>query len=82
MDRFPVPRQDIEVNSANMHMIPADAEVEGTLKSLRVGQLVRISGYLVEIAGTDGWRWRSSLTRSDTGNGACELVWVEELRVK
>ena len=24
--------------------------------------------------------WRSSLTRKDSGNGACELVWVEELR--
>ena len=81
-DRFPVPRHAVEVNSANMHMIPADAEVQAALKGLRVGQVVRISGYLVEIAGTDGWRWRSSLTRSDTGNGACELVWVEELWVK
>ena len=62
VDRFPVPRQDIEVNSANMHMIPADAQVKATLKSLRVGQVVRISGYLVEVGGTDGWRWRSSLT--------------------
>lgn len=81
VDRFPIPRQDIEVNSANMHMIPVDANVEGALKSLRVGQLVHISGYLVEATGTDGWRWRSSLMRSDTGNGACELVWVDELRV-
>jgi hypothetical protein len=81
VDRFPIPRQDIEVNSANMHMIPADANVEDALNSLRVGQLVHISGYLVEAIGTDGWRWRSSLIRSDTGNGACELVWVEDLRV-
>ena len=27
----------------------------------------------------DGWRWRSSLTREDTGAGACELVWVERI---
>lgn len=80
-DQFPVPRRDIEVNSANMHMIPADADVKVAIKSLRVGQLVRISGYLVEVAGSDGWRWRSSLSRSDTGNGACELVWVTDLRV-
>ena len=79
--RFPIPRHDIEINSANMHMIPADSSVEHTLKRLRVGQVVRISGYLVEVAGTDGWRWRSSLSRSDTGNGACELVWVDDLRV-
>jgi hypothetical protein len=29
----------------------------------------------------DGWRWRSSLTREDTGAGACELVWVERIAV-
>ncbi len=23
-----------------------------------------------------GWHWRSSLTRDDTGPGACELVYV------
>jgi hypothetical protein len=79
--QFPIPRHDIEANSANMHMIPADTIVEDTLKGVRVGQVVRISGYLVEVAGADGWRWRSSLTRDDTGNGACELVWVESVQV-
>ena len=79
VDRFPIPRHDIEVNSANMHLIPADANVESALKSVRVGQLVHIIGYLVEVTGTDGWRWRSSLSRDDTGNGACELMWVEDL---
>jgi hypothetical protein len=39
-------------------------------------------GYLVEVRGRDGFRWRSSLTREDTGNGACELVWVEKLDVR
>jgi hypothetical protein len=79
--QFPIPRHDIQANSANMHMIPADTIVEDTLKGVRVGQVVRISGYLVEVAGADGWRWRSSLTRDDTGKGACELVWVESLQV-
>jgi hypothetical protein len=78
---FPIPRLDIEANSANMHMIPADPTVEDTLKGVRIGQVVRVSGYLVEVSGADGWRWRSSVTRDDTGNGACELVWVEGLEI-
>jgi len=81
VQRFPIPRHDIEVNSANMHLIPADANVESALKSVRVGQVVHISGFLVEVTGADGWRWRSSLSRDDTGNGACELVWVDELHI-
>lgn len=79
--RFPIPRHDIEVNSANMHMIPADASVERTLKAVRVGQVVRLFGYLVEVTGSDGFHWRSSLTRNDTGDGSCELVWIENLQI-
>jgi hypothetical protein len=79
--QFPIPRRDIEANSANMHMIPADAAVADMIEGVRVGQIVRVSGYLVEVSGADGWRWRSSLTRDDTGNGACELVWVEGLEI-
>lgn len=78
---FPIPRQEIETHSANMHMIPATEAIEHRLQGVRPGNIVKVSGYLVEVRGDDGSHWRSSLTRDDTGNGACELVWVEDLRV-
>lgn len=77
--RLPVPRRQIELNSANMHMIPADGYVADRLADLREGSLVEIRGSLVAVEGPDGWRWVSSLTREDTGARACELVWVEEI---
>ena len=76
---YPVPRNVIETHSANMHMIPANDDIERRLKSIRAGNLVHITGYLVEATNNDGFRWKSSLTRTDTGAGACELVWVESL---
>jgi len=76
---FPVPREIIETHSANMHMIPATDDLERRLKSIRAGNVVRIKGFLVEVTGKDGFRWKSSLTRTDTGAGACELIWVESL---
>ena len=76
---FPIPRREIETYSANMHMIPADDRVEAALKSVRPGQIVTVRGYLVEARAPDGWRWRSSMTREDTGAGACELIWVESV---
>lgn len=81
VDAFPIPREQIESNSANMHMIPANRTIEKTLKSIRPGQVVKLSGYLVEVKAPDGWHWRSSLSRTDTGNGACELVYVKTLTV-
>ncbi|MET0217672.1 MAG: hypothetical protein ABW205_07070 [Burkholderiales bacterium] len=79
---FPIPRREIETHSANMHMIPATPAIDEMLKSIQKGDTVRVSGYLVEAQGADGWRWRSSLSREDTGAGACELVWVETLDVQ
>jgi hypothetical protein len=76
---YPVPKDIIETHSANMHMIPANSDVESTLKSVRAGNLVHIKGYLAEATNKDGFRWKSSLTRSDTGAGSCELIWVESL---
>ncbi|MNC17949.1 hypothetical protein D3C75_658420 [compost metagenome] len=80
-DELPIPRREIERHSANMHMIPASAAVAATLDRLQEGARIRLSGQLVRVDGDDGFRWVSSLSREDTGSGACELVWVEELAV-
>ncbi len=79
---MPIPRQAIVSNSANMHMVPGDEMVEEQLESLREGDLVRLEGYLIQAETSDGWRWKSSMTRSDSGNGACELVWVRKLTLR
>ncbi len=77
--RLPIPKQAIVSHSANMHMVPADTQIEKTLKSLREGEIVHLAGYLIRADAADGWHWVSSLTRDDSGNGACELVWVREI---
>ncbi len=79
--RLPISTAEVITHSANMHMIPATPDVEEELKDLRRGDVVDLSGYLVEVKGNDGWSWRSSLRRDDTGDGSCELVWVERLAV-
>jgi hypothetical protein len=76
--RPPIASAEIARHSANMHLIPANDLVWRRLKSFRPGQVVRLQGYLVRATGPDGWRWESSLSRTDTGAGACELLWVEE----
>ncbi|HXS74152.1 MAG TPA: hypothetical protein VN725_08910 [Rhodanobacteraceae bacterium] len=78
---FPIPRREIETHSANMHMIPADARVARALKRVRVGDVVTLEGVLVEADKPGGWRWRSSLTRDDVGDGACEVVYVRDLTI-
>ena len=75
-DGPPLPVGTIVRNSANMHMVPFDATVARQLQGIDEGDLVRINGWLVNIDGDGGWHWQSSLSREDSGAGACELMLV------
>jgi hypothetical protein len=77
----PISSDAIALHSANMHMIPATAEERRTLLRARPGSVVRVIGWLVEVRGPDGWVWRSSLTRKDRGDGACEVVLVQRVEL-
>jgi hypothetical protein len=78
----PVPERLIISSSSNMHMIPATAGIGSSLKKLRTGDVIQLSGYLVDVDHDSGWYWRTSMSRTDTGNGACEIVYVESLVVE
>jgi hypothetical protein len=81
-DGPPIPPEEIIRSSSNMHMIPADATVAATLLRVRPGDLVHLRGELIQARRADGRVWRSSLSRTDTGDGACEVVWVQALDVQ
>jgi hypothetical protein len=78
-ENAPIPRTELLRSSANMHMIPADAEVEALLRQARAGEIAEIDGYLVNVRGPDGFTWNTSLTREDTGANSCEVVYVQRM---
>lgn len=78
-NRPPIPQGEIVRSSANMHLIPANDRVRSVLLKARKGQLVHFRGKLVRVDGEPGWTWKSSMTRNDSGDGACEIIWVEML---
>jgi hypothetical protein len=77
--RMPISAAAVISHSANMHMIPADPLVEKRLLAVKPGQILDLRGMLVQADGADGWHWVSSLSRTDTGDGSCEVVWVESV---
>ena len=76
---------------SNTHVYATDQDILDELNRLRAGDQVQLDGYLVEVAavpvrvspghnpGTT--RLRSSTTRTDKGNGACEIMYAENLQV-
>jgi hypothetical protein len=79
---LPIARQTIIEHSANTHVVPPDTLVAAELKRLRVGQVVHLSGYLVSGVRDDGAYINTSLTRSDSGPGSCEVMLVEEVEAR
>lgn len=77
----PAPEREVMRSSSNMHIIPADDTVRKQAFALRAGEFVRLAGYLVDAQGPGGFRWGTSLSRDDTGDGACELFLVESVEV-
>jgi hypothetical protein len=71
----------IITHAANTHVIPANASIARQLLHLRPGEVVTLSGELVDATRTDG-RWiKTSLVRDDTGAGACEVMWVTDVDI-
>ncbi len=79
-DAPPIPEHDIITHASNMHMIPADDAVAKQLRHVSTDDLVELDGQLVYLKGRD-WEWRSSTSREDTGDGACEVVLVRSIQV-
>ena len=76
---LPIARQEVIEHSANTHVIPADPIIGSQLARLRQGQVVHLTGLLVDGLRDDGTWIRTSLTRNDTGAGACEVMLVERV---
>ena len=79
---IPVTDEQVITSSGNMHMVPASAAVERSLEQLRAGDVITLEGYLIDVDHDSGWKWRTSMTRTDTGGGACEIVYVESIEVQ
>jgi hypothetical protein len=75
-ESWPIGRNAIETHSANWHLIAGSPLVVKVLGGLRAGSVVTLRGRLVDIEGGQGGM-RTSLTRADTGAGACEILLAE-----
>ena|SRR5664279_3417543 len=77
--RLPIAAASVAAHSANTHVIPQKRLIARQLSRLRPGQVVTLSGELVDAVRDDGRFIRTSLVRTDTGAGACEVLWVTDV---
>ncbi len=68
---------------SNNHLITDSASVRAAIEAVRPGDQIRVDGLLVNYAPEDqpDWKRTTSTVRNDDGNGACEVVFVDEITV-
>lgn len=65
---------------SNNHLISDRKSIRDAVSGIRVGDQIRVRGQLASYRGPVGERG-TSVTREDTGDGACETIYVEEFAV-
>lgn len=79
MNQLPIAPQKAIQMVSNMHIIPANPHIAAQIQQVKAGDMVRLKGELVEVK--DGnLVWRSSLTNTDVGDGACEVFRVHSIQ--
>ena len=82
-DSFPYDNSFIARYSSNTHIIPASDNLSRAAKSLGRWDVAELSGDLVRVDATKGsepYWWVSSLSRQDTGDGSCEILYLKHLK--
>ena len=81
----PLNTKDVFTHSGNNHIVPANENVRRAVRSIREKDRVILEGFLVDIKGTykgSVVTWNTSLSRTDIGNGACEIFYVSKARIE
>lgn len=68
---------------SNNHLLAADPVLARTMRDTRIGDQIHVRGYLAEYSHNHGFPFKrgTSTVRTDSGNGACETVYVEDFEV-
>ena len=66
---------------SNNHLISDDEFVRDQVRDIKVGDQIRVRGYLASYSSENGGTRGTSTTRLDTGDGACETIYVERFRI-
>jgi len=69
------------VQLSNNHLISDDEFIRDQVRDINVGDQIRVRGYLSSYGNEGGGKRGTSTTRLDTGDGACETLYVEQFDI-
>ena len=67
---------------SNNHLLIDDSSLKDALMSARIGDQIQLSGYLAAYRNpSNNFQRGTSTTRDDSGNGACETIYVTDFQL-
>ena len=71
---------------SNNHLISDNEEIRKQIANIRIGDQIRLRGFLVDYSDESGFSRKTSLSRTDTdktarGGGACEVFFVDSIEI-
>jgi hypothetical protein len=67
---------------SNNHLLADDDAIKSRLMSAQPGDHIRLKGVLASYANPgNGFKRGTSTVRTDTGNGACETIYLEDFEI-
>lgn len=66
---------------SNNHLLAIDEQIRDTISDIKIGDQIKVKGWLSHYIGPTGFERGSSTVRTDTGNGACETIFVNDIEI-
>jgi len=66
---------------SNNHLISPDPTIRNRVGNIRIGDQIRVKGWLAHYGAVGGGMRGTSVTRDDVGDGACETIFVNEFEI-
>lgn len=66
---------------SNNHLISGDSSIRDSIRDVKIGDQIKIKGWLSSYRSLHGFMRGTSTTREDTGSTACETVYVNDIQI-
>ena len=74
-------RQFNKSQLSNNHLLTDNDEIRASISDVRIGDEIHLSGWLAQYKNQTGFSRGTSTTRLDTGNGACETIFLTDFDI-
>ena len=77
----PISSNVVAAQTVLLHMIPKNGRIKSLMKTVKIGDVVVVRGYLVDVKSAAGLKWQTSGSRPGKGQTSGKLLYVTDLEI-